>query len=102
MNCLTICESLVTPPDAHFPQFVPYLSAHLSRTAESHGHQQTYNSSAGCPFEVPGCAFPPGAQKLKVAGPRVCVLHFLLLREPVGGRPRCFCMTGHRVAYRFG
>src|ERR1700722_21011587 len=45
---------------------------------------------------------PPVVQELQMAGTRGCDLHILLLTDLLGGRPRSFCMTGHRVAYRSG
>src|SRR3984957_1918181 len=51
---------------AHFPKFVLHLSAHLSRTSESHGHQQTYIFSTAFLFEVPGSNLPLVVQELQI------------------------------------
>ena len=69
---------------AHFPKFVLPLSTHLSRTSESKGHWQTYDSSAAFPFEVPEQSLPRVVQELQMGGtglpsPDADVLH----RPPV-------------------
>jgi hypothetical protein len=53
---------------ADFPKFVLHLSAHLSRTSESHGHQQIHDSSAAFRFEVPGSNVPLAPQELQIGG----------------------------------
>jgi hypothetical protein len=55
---------------AHFPKFVLRLSTHLSRTSESQGHQQIYDSSAAFPFEVPERHLPLVVQELQMGGAR--------------------------------
>jgi hypothetical protein len=55
-------------PGAHFPKFVLHLSAHLSRTSESYGHQQIYDSSAVFLFEVPVQNSPLVVQELQIGG----------------------------------
>jgi hypothetical protein len=52
----------------HFPKFVPRRRTHLSRTSESHGHQQIIDSSAALPFEVPGQSLPLAVQELQMGG----------------------------------
>ena len=53
---------------AHFPKFVLPLSTYLSRTSESNGHWQTYDSSAAFPFEVPERSLPRVVQELQMGG----------------------------------
>jgi hypothetical protein len=53
---------------AHLPKFVLPLSTHLSRTSESKGHWQTYDSSAAFPFEVPEQNLPRVVQELQMGG----------------------------------
>jgi hypothetical protein len=53
---------------AHFPKFVLHLSTHLSRTSESHGHQQTYDSSAALPFCSSWMNSPLVVQELQMGG----------------------------------
>jgi hypothetical protein len=57
--------------NAHFPKFVHRLSTHLSRTSESHGHWQTYDSSAALLFEVPERYSPLAVQELQIGGTSV-------------------------------
>jgi hypothetical protein len=64
----------IAPPDdfietrAHFPKFVFHLSTHRSRTSESHGPEQTDNSGAVFPFEVPEQNLPLVVQELQMGG----------------------------------
>jgi hypothetical protein len=44
------------------------LSNHLSRTSESHGHYQIYDSSAAFLFEVPEQSSPLVLQELQIGG----------------------------------
>jgi hypothetical protein len=53
---------------AHFPKFVLHLRAHLSRTSESYGRWQIYNSGAAFLFEVPGSNSPLAVQELQIGG----------------------------------
>src|SRR6516165_12627268 len=55
---------------AHFPKFVLRLSTHLSRTSESYGHQQIYDSGAAFLFEVPEQDSPLVVQELQIGGTR--------------------------------
>src|SRR6516164_5351890 len=62
-------------PDAHFPKFVLHLSAHLSRTSESYGHQQIHDSSAAFLFEVPEQSSSLVVQELQIGGTSATVRH---------------------------
>jgi len=70
---------------AHFPKFVLHLRTHLSRTSESYGHWQIYNSSAAFLFEVPESNSPLVVQELQIGGTRGQAMPSLRLPAGMSG-----------------
>src|SRR5579864_7034247 len=73
---------VILKASAHFPKFVLHLSTHLSRTSESHGHQQTYDSSVAFLFDVPGSNLPLVVQERQIGGSRTPIFAALARLQP--------------------